>query len=180
MHGPAPTVNCSRSATAASSELAPSGIRCPSGPERLMPAPSTGSMRAIARARRVGSSSGPSSPVSVTEVSASSNRPAMLMNRFFPRYTPAKRNGGTRHHCRVTRTDDGLLVLPWGAGALLVGAAGLDAAPAVGAALERDPLPGRVALVPAARPVRVLPARARAAPDPARLRRLPRTPPADD
>jgi KipI family sensor histidine kinase inhibitor len=73
-----------------------------------------------------------------------------------------------------------LAVLPYGDRALLVEVAGLDAVAAVRAALERDPLPGQVDLVPAARTVLVLLDRAPADTDTARLRRLPLTPPDDD
>ena len=76
--------------------------------------------------------------------------------------------------------DDGLAVLPYGDRALLVEVAGLDAVAAVRAALEHDPLPGQVDLVPAARTVLVLLDRPPADTDAARLRRLSLTPPADD
>jgi KipI family sensor histidine kinase inhibitor len=85
-----------------------------------------------------------------------------------------------REHGRVTGTDDGLVVLPYGDRALLVEVAGLDAVAAVRAALERDPLAGQVDLVPAARTVLVLLDRVPADTDTARLRRLPLTPPDDD
>ena len=78
MQGPAPTVNCRRSAVSAASELAPSGTRCWAASSRLRPAPSTCSIRAHARASRTGSSSGPSRPGSCTSSSAASNRAAML------------------------------------------------------------------------------------------------------
>ena len=64
-------------------------------------------------------------------------------------------------------------MLPCGDRALLVEVAGLDAVAAVRTALERDPLPGQVDLVPAARTVLVLLDRAPADSDTARLRRLP-------
>jgi KipI family sensor histidine kinase inhibitor len=64
-------------------------------------------------------------------------------------------------------------VVPYGDRALLVEVAGLDAVAAVRAALEREPLPGQVDLVPAARTVLVVLDRAPADTDTARLRRLP-------
>jgi KipI family sensor histidine kinase inhibitor len=79
----------------------------------------------------------------------------------------------------VSGRDDGLAVLPYGDRALLVEVAGLDAVAAVRAALEHDPLPGQVDLVPAARTVLVLLDRPPADTDSARLRRLSLTPPAD-
>jgi KipI family sensor histidine kinase inhibitor len=68
-------------------------------------------------------------------------------------------------------------VLPYGDRALLVEVPGLDAVAAVRAALERDPLPGQLDLVPAARTVLVLLDRPPAESDTARLRRLPLTAP---
>jgi KipI family sensor histidine kinase inhibitor len=73
----------------------------------------------------------------------------------------------------LVTTDDGLTVLPYGDRALLVEVSGLEAVAAVRAALGRDPLPGQVDLVPAARTVLVLLDRAPADTDAARLRRLP-------
>jgi KipI family sensor histidine kinase inhibitor len=104
----------------------------------------------------------------------------MLTREFSARRTPAARPGAARDHVGVTGTDDGLAVLPYGDRALLVEVAGLDAVAAVRAALEREPLPGQVDLVPAARTVLVLLDRAPADTDTARLRRLPRVAPADD
>jgi KipI family sensor histidine kinase inhibitor len=80
----------------------------------------------------------------------------------------------------VSGRDDGLAVLPYGDRALLVEVTGLDAVAAVRAALEHDPLPGQVDLVPAARTVLVLLDRPPADTDTARLRRLSLTPPPDD
>jgi KipI family sensor histidine kinase inhibitor len=80
----------------------------------------------------------------------------------------------------VSGRDDGLAVLPYGDRALLVEVAGLDAVAAVRAALEHDPLPGQVDLVPAARTVLVLLDRPPADTDTARLRRLSLTRPPDD
>jgi KipI family sensor histidine kinase inhibitor len=81
----------------------------------------------------------------------------------------------------VSGRDDGLAVLRYGDRALLVEVAGLDAVAAVRAALERDPLPGQVDLVPAARTVMVLLDRPPADTDTARLCSLSLTPPpADD
>jgi KipI family sensor histidine kinase inhibitor len=81
-------------------------------------------------------------------------------------------------HVVMAESDDGLTLLPYGDRALLVEVSGLDAVAAVRAALERDPLPGQVDLVPAARTVLVLLDRAPADTDTARLRRLSLTPPA--
>jgi KipI family sensor histidine kinase inhibitor len=80
----------------------------------------------------------------------------------------------------VSGRDDGLAVLPYGDRALLVEVAGLDGVAAVRAALEHDPLPGQVDLVPAARTVLVLLDRPPADTDTARLRRLSLTRPPDD
>src|SRR3954469_16109848 len=185
VHGPVPTVNCSASAVAAASELAPSGIRRPPSPARLMPAPSTGSMRATARERRTGSSAGPSLPGAVSATSASSNRPAMLILLI------VRASGGTRctgpdaadparRDHGAMAADQGMTVLPYGDRALLVEVSDLGAVAAVRTALEREPLAGQVDLVPAARTVLVLLDRAPAPTDTARLRRLPLTAPAGD
>src|SRR4051794_20089690 len=80
----------------------------------------------------------------------------------------------------LVTTDDGLAVLPYGDRALLVEVSGLDAVAAVRVALEREPLPGQLDLVPAARTVLVLLDRAPADTDVARLRRLPLTAPTGD
>ncbi|MGY1604926.1 5-oxoprolinase subunit PxpB [Geodermatophilus sp. SYSU D00815] len=71
--------------------------------------------------------------------------------------------------------DDGITVLPCGDRALLVEVADLAAVAAVRAALEAEPLPGQVDLVPAARTVLVLLDRIPSDADAARLRRLPLT-----
>ncbi|WP_448625172.1 5-oxoprolinase subunit PxpB [Geodermatophilus sp. URMC 64] len=76
--------------------------------------------------------------------------------------------------------DDGITVLPYGDRALLVEVPDLGAVAAVRTALEREPLPGQVDLVPAARTVLVLLDRAPVDTDTARLRRLPLTAPAGD
>jgi KipI family sensor histidine kinase inhibitor len=68
-------------------------------------------------------------------------------------------------------------VVAYGDRALLVEVPGLDAVAAVRSALEREPLPGQVDLVPAARTVLVLLDRPPADTDTARLRRLPLDPP---
>ena len=65
--------------------------------------------------------------------------------------------------------------MPYGDRALLVEVPGLDAVGAVRSALEREPLPGQVDLVPAARTVLVRLDRAPADTDIAHLRRLPLT-----
>ena len=94
MQGPSPVVNCSRSAAAASSELAPSGTRRPAESIRLMPAPSTFSIRAAAAASRTGSSSGPPRPGSSAATSASWKRPAMVTGKPCPRRGLSNRAGG--------------------------------------------------------------------------------------
>src|SRR3954451_19976039 len=76
--------------------------------------------------------------------------------------------------CPGDRDDEGVgrgVAVRWyGDRALLVEVDGLDAVTAVRTALERDPLPGQVDLVPAARTVLVLLDRPPAAPAAARLR----------
>src|SRR3712207_3354441 len=67
--GPLPTVNCRRSAVAAISSLAPSGVRHPSSPCTPTPTPSTPRIFAAVRARWTGSKSGTSSPVSTDSAS---------------------------------------------------------------------------------------------------------------
>jgi KipI family sensor histidine kinase inhibitor len=69
----------------------------------------------------------------------------------------------------------GISVRPYGDRALLVGVTDLAAVAAVRSALEREPLPGQVDLVPAARTVLVLLDRPPTDADSARLRRLPVT-----
>jgi hypothetical protein len=97
MHGPAPTVNCRRSAISASGRLAPSGTRSPFRSTRLRLAASTSSVSADARASRTGSNSGPSRPGAAVLASAVPKRAAMV--------TPHYRGGrtgprflGVRHH----------------------------------------------------------------------------------
>src|SRR3954453_18133732 len=86
--------------------------------------------------------------------------------------------------CPGDRDDEGVgrgVAVRWyGDRALLVEVDGLDAVAAVRTALEREPLPGQVDLVPAARTVLVVLDRPPADTDTARLRRLPLTPPDDD
>src|SRR6476661_3097799 len=175
MHGPSPTVNCSRSASAAASELAPSGIRCCAPSTRLIPAPSTGSIRAQARASRTGSSSGPSRPASVTSASALSKVAAIVTVHGLPvrrpaHTPPAPRNGRLPDHVRVQRQAPE--VRPYGDRALLVEGTDLAGVAAVRDALARDPLPGQLDLVPGARTVLVVLDRPPADTDVARLRRL--------
>jgi KipI family sensor histidine kinase inhibitor len=74
-------------------------------------------------------------------------------------------------HGPVTEPD--LRVLPYGDRALLIELPGLAEVAAVRAALERDPLPGQLDLVPAARTVLVHLDRPPAQTDAAALRRLP-------
>src|SRR3954453_2009687 len=88
------------------------------------------------------------------------------------------------HRCPGDRDDEGVrrgVAVRWyGDRALLVEVDGLDAVVAVRTALERDPLPGQVDLVPAARTVLVLLDRPPADADAARLRGLPLDAPAAD
>src|SRR4051812_3348727 len=175
MQGPAPTVNWSRSATSATSELAPSGIRCCDASTRHSPASSTASVRAQARASRTGSSSGPASAGSVTSAKAEAKRSAMvtphrppLRRRPLGQTEPARDHGGVEPR-----------VLPYGDRALLVQVADLASVAAVRTALEGAPLPGQRDLVPAASTVLVVLDRAPTDLDVAALRRLPLTAPAD-
>ena len=178
MHGPSPTVNCSRSAVSAMSELEPSGIRCWAASRRLRPAPSTRRVLATARASRTGNSSGPASCGSEAATSAVSNRSAMLTpdcqggagnhTRSRPRWPAASR------HADHVRVEAGVVerVLPCGDRALLAEVSGLDAVAALHAALRRSPLPGQRELVPAARTVLVVLDRAPTDADAVRLRDL--------
>jgi hypothetical protein len=71
--------NCNRSAAAASSSLAPTGIRIPDEPNMLIPTPATGSTSTQALANRTGSSSGPVISAGPTAVYASVNSSAIVM-----------------------------------------------------------------------------------------------------
>src|SRR5689334_7348318 len=75
-HGPAPKVNCSRSACAVVGSLAPIGARTPAPASTVRPAPSTCSAAATACASRAGSSSGASSCGGGGCLAACSKRPA--------------------------------------------------------------------------------------------------------
>ena len=79
----------------------------------------------------------------------------------------------------MTAAGGGIDVLPYGDRALLVEVADLAAVAAVRRALERQPLPGQLDLVPAARTVLVVLDRSPADTDAARLRRLPLDAPDD-
>ena len=72
-HGPSAAVNCNRSAMAASSSLAPTGILIPSEPNMLIPTPATGNTRVHARANRTGSNSGRSAPVTAEYAAVNSS-----------------------------------------------------------------------------------------------------------
>src|SRR5947209_8109528 len=155
------------------SELAPSGIRCPSEPARLTPAPSTPSTREQATDCRTGSSSSTSGSGLCTSRSAAWNRAAMLIPALsaagrWPAWLP--------DHGSVSAAGDGAdggpRVLPCGDRALLLEVADGAAVAAVRTALERSPLPGQLELVPAARTVLVRLDRAPADPDRALLHRL--------
>ena len=81
-------MNCNRSATAASSSLAPIGIRRSDAPNMLMPTPATGSTCAQAVAIRTGSNSGPASSPEPAPAYAAANRSAILT--IAPQSVPQK------------------------------------------------------------------------------------------
>src|SRR4051794_1026091 len=175
MHGPSPAVNCRRSASSATSWLAPRGTRRWEASRRLMPAPSTPSTWAQARASRTGSSSGPARSCPSLPASAAVNRSAMVTPHYrTPRAPRRLRAISCADHGPVDDAGAGAVreVLPCGDRALLVEVDGLDAVRALAAALERSPLPGQQELVPAARTVLVRLDRPPADTDSARLRRL--------
>ena len=156
MQGPSPTVNCSRSATSATSELAPSGIRCCDASTRLSPAPSTASVRAHARASRTGSSSGPARAGSVTSASAASKRSAMRHRSSCVAAAAPSAWSDRGAAAIMGRVERRARVLPYGDRALLVEVADLAAVAAVRASAGTAPLPGQRELVPAARTVLVV------------------------
>src|SRR3954454_24099632 len=121
----------------------------------LSPAPSTGRIRAQARASRTGRSSGPARSVSVAPSSASSKRSAMVTTDCPAMEPPPPVVAGD--HARMEGgAPPRRQVLPYGDRALLVEVGEPADVAALRTALERTPLSGQCELVPAARTVLVV------------------------